>query len=230
MQTARIEYWNKDHEKRMGLIDKDNSQYSIGIEREFPRASNVADLGGGTGGDAMYFLKNGHSVTVFDISPTALKYARDRAKRLGLDSNLNTKGVDLNDQTIPASDNSFNEVYGRLSTHYFTARRTGEIFREIERILEPGGNAHITLKSPSDLDEMDALRSRGVEIEPNVFLDEGITKSRFAIEQLTQILTQAGLSNFQIREVTERLVGKGQTTRTGTDEFVLNEVVIKNNF
>lgn len=226
MATSDIDYWNRDHEDRQGLIDKDHSQYSIATEALFPRNSFIADLGGGTGADSMYFLQRGHSVVVFDISPIALDFARHRAARLGFAADIQCKQVDLKENSIPSGASQFDVVYARLSLHYFTFNRTVEIFREVDRILKPGGRAFMTFKSPSDDPEIMALKKRATETEPNVFLDDDMIKSRFTVEQLQEILKLAGLSNFTVGEIREKLVGRGQTTRTGTNEFLLNEVVL----
>ncbi len=227
MSTDRIGYWDKEHTQRSLLMDKDASQYSLIREPLFPENSEIADLGGGAGGDAMFFLEKGHIVTIYDVSQIALDFAKKRAKSLGLEDRLTTQKVDLENQPIPSDRDRFRVVYARLSLHYFTHKRTTEIFKEIERILQPGGEAYITLKSPNDSHEMDAIRGRAEEIEPNVFLDNGMLKSRFTISQLEETLNNSGIANFNVSEIKEQLIGKGQTARTGTDEFILNEVVIR---
>jgi SAM-dependent methyltransferase len=46
---------------------------------------DVLDIGCGLGDNAVYLAKNGHTVTGLDISPTALKTAKQRAKDAGVD-------------------------------------------------------------------------------------------------------------------------------------------------
>jgi SAM-dependent methyltransferase len=46
---------------------------------------DVLDIGCGLGDNAVYLAKNGHTVTGLDISPTALKTAKQRAQDAGVD-------------------------------------------------------------------------------------------------------------------------------------------------
>ena len=58
--------WDEVHKGSLNE-EKTHSQYAQDKERLFPRGSIVCDLGGGTGEDILYFLKQGHSVVLFEI-------------------------------------------------------------------------------------------------------------------------------------------------------------------
>ena len=77
------ERWDTIHQK---THKQDNfpSSYAKEKEKLFPRSSLIIELGGGTGEDAIYFLKQGHSVVILDISEFALRVAEEKAKRLSL--------------------------------------------------------------------------------------------------------------------------------------------------
>src|SRR5258706_13838877 len=92
--------WNFIHQKTHST-DVAHSQYALEKEKEFPRNSLVVDLGGGAGYDALFFLKQGHSVVLFDISDIALALASQKAKENGLGERLVTRQVDFGLHDLP---------------------------------------------------------------------------------------------------------------------------------
>ncbi len=215
-----IDKWNKSH---LGIPkDKSVSAYALEKEAEFPRNSTVLDLGGGTGVDAVYFAEKGHNVTLADISPLALEVAKEKAKNK--DVNIKTEQVNIGKDPLPFEDSTFDIVYSRLVLHYFDKSTTSAIFSEINRILKKSGIAYITIKSPDDEKEMEYLKSNASEIEENVFLEEGDIKSRYSIEQLENILKEAGIENFEVIEYEEDLHGRVDKVKSGNKVLLLNEI------
>lgn len=219
-----IQHWNASSAKLPK--NKSVSRYAIEKEKEFPKNSIIVDLGGGTGADALYFLEHGHKVILMDISDYSLNVAKKKAQELGL--KLQVLQSDLNDKKIELASNSVDIVYARLSLHYFDAEATAEIFKEINRILKPGGKATLTVKSPQDISEMDFLRKTATEIESGVFSEEGRIKSRFTKQQLREILKKSGLSNYQVQPYKEDLGGRVDRIKSGNQQQLFTEISFVN--
>jgi len=213
--------WNAVHQK----IHNDSDGHSIYAEEKeklFPRGSIVCDLGGGTGADAMYFLKQGHSVIVLDISDFALEIIRKKAQSIGKTDRLVTKHMDFGLHELPLKDDSVGVAYSRLSLHYFGKTRTAELLVDIYRFIKPGGSAYLTFKSPDDEVEMERLESTGSVYEENVFIENGQLRSRFTTDQLKEIVEASGISNAQVNPYQEVLGLPG----SGKHQIILqNEVV-----
>lgn len=196
--------WDIVHE-RLHKEDQVHSQYAGDVVDEFPEGSIIAELGGGTGNDALYFLSKGHSVVLLDISVFALKKAEDRAKKQGLDAKLITKQCDFGLEKLPLKDNSIDIAYSRISLNYFDAERTSIILHDIFRILKPGGMAFLTFKSPEDEVEKEILEETASIFEPGVYIQGGQLRSRFSKEQLEGILRTAHVKEFKIDPYQEEL-------------------------
>lgn len=218
------ERWDEYH-KKTHKPEEPHSSYAEEKEKLFPRGSLVVELGGGTGSDTMYFLKQGHSVVLLDISDFALKKAQERASKLNLSQKLAIRQIDFGLHQVPIKESSADIVYSRISLHYFGSKHTTKLFRDILHMLKPGGVAYITFKSPEDVVEMDYLRNVGVEYEEGVYIENGQLRSRFTIEQLKQILTKAGIQNFEVNPYKETL--KDSTGYEST--LLVNEIIIKKN-
>ncbi len=199
--------WDAIHQK----VHKEHewhSRYAEEKEKLFPRNCLVVDLGAGTGADALYFLKKGHYVVALDISEFALKVTQEKAKLAGVSKNLVTRQMDFGLHAIPIKDDSVDAVYSRISLNYFGAKQTTKLFLDVYRILKPGGEAFITLKSPDDTIEMEYLEKSATIYEPNVFIEGGMLRSRFTPEQLKTMLQRAQIPNFQVRALKEDLSGR----------------------
>jgi len=215
------ERWD-DYHKKTHNPEEPHSLYAEEKEKLFPRGCLVVELGGGTGSDSLYFLKQGHSVVILDISDFALKTATERAAKENLGQRLATRQVDFGLHQIPIKESSVEIVYSRISLHYFGSKHTTKLFSEIYKMLKPGGTAYLTFKSPEDVEEMDYLRNVGVEYEENVFIENGQLRSRFSINQLTNMLTNARIPSFEVKPQKETL-----RDYTGYESTLLvNEVII----
>ena len=201
--------WNLTH-KKIYQEGEWYSKYAEEKEKLFPPGSTVVDLGGGTGADAIYFLKRGHTVVILDISEFALKVAQEKANKLNLSEKLAVRQVDFGLHALPLKDASIDVAYSRISLNYFPTDQTVVIFKDIYRILKTGGKAYITLKSPDDEAEMEYLLKSGVEYEPNVYIENGQLRSRFNVDQLKNILQQAGITQLEVNPYQEPLAPKGE--------------------
>ncbi len=196
--------WDIVHE-RLLKEDEPHSQYAEEVVHEFPENSIIAELGGGTGNDAIYFLSKGHSVVLLDISAFALKKAEERAKKHGFDAKLITKQCDFGLEKLPLKDNSIDIAYSRISLNYFGAERTSIIIHDIWRVLKPGGKAFLTFKSSKDEVEMEILEETATIYEPGVYIQGGQLRSRFNKGQLEGILQTARIKNYNVESYQEEL-------------------------
>lgn len=205
--------WNFIHQKTHSptLV---HSKYADEKEKLFPRNSLVVDLGGGAGFDGIYFLKQGHSVVLFDISDVALALATQKATELGLTDKLVTRQIDFGIHDLPVKDGSIDVVYSRIALHYFERAHTVKIFKDIYRALKPGGSAYLTFKSPKDTAEMERLQKTATLFEPSVYIENGLIRSRFTVEQLETMLTEAGISNCMTHDYIEELPGPNEQNHT----------------
>jgi len=212
--------WNFIHQKTHSP-ELSHSKYAEEKEKLFPRNCLVVDLGGGAGFDALYFIKQGHSVVLFDISDVALALASQKAKDLGMGEKLVTRQVDFGLHNLPVKNESADTVYSRISLHYFESAHTLKIFKDILRILKPGCSAYLTFKSPKDTAEMERLKKTATLFEPNVYIENGLIRSRFTVDQLKDMLKQCGITNCEVKEYEEELAGSDLQKHT----LLLNEVV-----
>lgn len=221
------DFWNKNSAR---IPDsKGYSTYAVEKEVDFPRSSTVCDLGGGTGTDSMYFLQKGHRVVLVDIADEPLVKAEDRARGLGLADKFKTTQCDFSFGRLPLEDELFDVVYSRLALHYFESKVLSELFAEVYRILRPGGATYLTLKSPDDVAEMTFLASTAKKVEDGVFDEDGRIKTRYTIERLHKILIDAAVPHdkFDVVTYTEKLGNDNDVVKSGHEEFIVNQVMIK---
>lgn len=218
-----VKRWDSVHKeihKEGGLP----SSYAQEKEELFPRGSIVVEMGGGTGEDAVYFLRQGHSVVILDISEFALKKAEEKAKEAGVAEKLVTKHVDFGLHKLPIKESSVDVVYSRISLHYFGSEHTTKLFQDIEKMLKEGGVAYLTFKSPRDKEEMEYLEEAGTEYEENVFIENKQLRSRFSEEQFREMLKNAGIKDFEVGSYDEDL---DQEEKGHKSTLHLTEVIIK---
>jgi len=85
MSTIK-EYYNIDYDE-WGRLDRHPIEFEITkkVLNEFIEASSkVLDVGGGPGRYSIYLAENGHRVTLFDLSETHVKQAREKAANSGV--------------------------------------------------------------------------------------------------------------------------------------------------
>lgn len=201
--------WDAIHEKteKEGLR---YSKYAEEKEKLFPRGSIICELGGGTGADAIYFLRNGHSVILLDISEFALKVAKKLAEQNKVADKLKVVQADFGIHQLPVADSSIDVVYSRISLNYFGNKQTVILFGDIFRLIKSGGNAYISFKSPDDVKEIEFLEKTTTLYEPQVYIDGSQLRSRFSKDKLEEMLKEAGVTNFSVTPYQEDL-GGGQT-------------------
>lgn len=110
-------------EKRFRQLAIQNLKIEIDTE--------VLDLCCGAGQTTQFLVQKSDRVTGLDISPVALT----RAKKNVPQANY----VEALAQDIPFSDNQFDLVHTSAALHEMTPQELEQIFKEVYRILKPGG-------------------------------------------------------------------------------------------
>lgn len=117
------------------------------------RACRVLDLGCGAGHDLRAMAAAGHRVAGVDFSPTAIDKARTAPPRRRW-WQLRRAAVDLRvhdvAEGLPYPAGAFHGVFSHLALHYFRDHTTRKIFKEVARVLRPGGLFVFSVKSTKD--------------------------------------------------------------------------------
>ena len=191
----QLRYWDDAHAKRE-LYASSLSQTSFAEEVNalIPPRTTILELGCGEGNDSIYFAEQGHIVEATDFSNTVIDNDRKSLAHANLSFNIQDIG-----QPLRYPDNSFSVVYARLSLHYFTNKATQKIFREISRVIKPGGHLCFMCKSVEDV-----LYGQGIRIEADMFEINGHVRHFFSEDYSKELLVN---NNFEIRSISS---GRGK--------------------
>lgn len=120
-----------------------------------PADSAIVDVATGPGTLALMAAAAGAKVSALDFSPAMIANLERRAHRLGLELD-----VRLGDgQALPFAEAAFDGAFSMFGLMFFPDRGAG--FRELRRVLRPGGRAVVSSWAPMDgpfLAMMKALR------------------------------------------------------------------------
>lgn len=139
--------------------------------------NSLLELGAGIGQDGIWFAECGFEVTLTELGKSGLKVAQETVKSKKL-QNIKVMKLDMT-QSYPFPDNNFDVVYAHSCIQYFTEEDTRKIFREIHRILKPGGVLAVLVNSVNDLEY-----GTGPEISRDYFEVKGLQKRYFTTESL----------------------------------------------
>jgi SAM-dependent methyltransferase len=176
---------------------------------QLTNASRVLDLGCGSGGVLAFVVGlTGCHGSGIDLSVPAITAARTRAASLELGEKLSFRQADLN-QPLPYLNASFNAVLCLDVILHLSDRLA--IFREIERILIPGGRFLFTdaavITGAVSADEFRLRANRGF----TQFVPPGVNE---------HVLKDSG---FEIIEVIDRTLSLLQTAKGRLDARLAHE-------
>ena len=115
----------------------------------------LLDRGCGPGRHAMFFARNGFRVTALDRSPEALAYLRAWAAK----EQLPVTTVQGDIFTLLFPDNSFDCVIDYHASFHTDTTGYLQGIRELRRVLRPGGEVYLTVKSKSDVQFREAVEA-----------------------------------------------------------------------
>ena len=107
------------------------------MDRYIRPGSTILDIGGGPGHYTVHYARQGHSVTLLDLSGGNVRFAKKKARQYGVKiTALEGNALDLS----RFADNSFDTVFlmGPLY-HLMSAESRLQAVREAKRVLKPGG-------------------------------------------------------------------------------------------
>lgn len=96
--------------------------------------NKILEIGVGNGRDSIYFAKMGNEVTGIDIAQGAVDLAKKNSKKEGVEDKIQFQVGDAENLEFP--DESFDTVYSISVLH---STILAESFKEIARVLKPGG-------------------------------------------------------------------------------------------
>ncbi len=107
------------------------------MERYIRPGSAILDIGGGPGHYSVHFARQGHAVTLLDLSDENVRFAKKKARSFGVRITA-AQGNALDLSRFP--DDSFDAVFlmGPLY-HLMTAESRVRALTEASRVLKPGG-------------------------------------------------------------------------------------------
>jgi ubiquinone/menaquinone biosynthesis C-methylase UbiE len=109
-------------------------------EMRIGQSHRVLDLGCGTATLTILIKRTYPEVEIIglDIDPKILDIAKSKAKRAGMDIKLDQGSA----FELPYPNNSFDRVVSSLVIHHLTRENKARTFREVFRVLKPGGELH----------------------------------------------------------------------------------------
>jgi SAM-dependent methyltransferase len=166
----------------------------------------VLDMGCGTGRFTIPLAERVRSVSGLDLSPMMLATARKKLADKGLEADLREGDM----AALPFADASFDVVVSMLALMHIPRADRQQVFREVARVLRPGGRLLIGVKNSVFErmfrgDRFAAVDITDVESEELIF-----TKTRngedmvapwhsFTPDELTALSAVAGLSLVHLR-------------------------------
>lgn len=106
----------------------------------FPRTGRLLEMGCGAGDMALGLAALGYAVSGVDISPTAVEWARDKARERSLNADFRVGSV-LN--LADYADCSFDIVLDGHCLHCVIGADRADFLASAKRVLKPGGVLHI---------------------------------------------------------------------------------------
>ena len=107
------------------------------MDRYIKPGDSILDIGGGPGHYAIHYAKQGHPVTLLDLSDENVRFARKKARQYGVRiTALQGNALDLSG----FADDSFDTVF-LMGPMYHLLNEESRIraLREAKRVLKPGG-------------------------------------------------------------------------------------------
>lgn len=186
----------------------------------------VLDVGCGTGRNGNALAALGNSVTGFDIAPTAIRVARERARAERLSA---TYAVGDMGAPLPYADGSFDLVLDVTSSNSLLAREREALLRELLRVLKPGGYLFVrglckegdkhakNLLKQSPGPEAEMYRMPGLDLVERVFTETDFRRTYGAFT-IIRLAKKANYARFQGRSYKRQywlayLQKPGQTTK-----------------
>jgi ubiquinone/menaquinone biosynthesis C-methylase UbiE len=105
------------------------------VEKGLIKRGKALDMCCGVGTNALYLTKKGFQVTGIDISPKAIEYAKEKARK----ANTRIQFQVQNFLNLPFEDEEFDFVFDMGCFHHVKIKDRSTFTRGIHRVLKKGG-------------------------------------------------------------------------------------------
>ncbi len=189
LQGGGADLWNNEYDKfqiipssTRELASKPFLLFSEILKYE--NMSKVLDAGCGIGRNSIYLAQKGCEVHAVDYSETALRELHQRAEKEGVQENISTYNIFLDD-TFPFETGSFDLVLDSYVFCHFTDNGFRENYRkELHRVAKPDGIVYSSLFSFEDEYYKEILENEGgkgnIVTDPN----NGVTKRLYTEQEI----------------------------------------------
>jgi tellurite methyltransferase len=127
MSDEERDRWNRRY-VREGAWRPEPAAFLVEVSPQLPPGSRILDAGGGTGRNAVWLARQGHQVTIADISETGLEFAKQGAADAAVE--VDTVCMDFDTDPMPAGP------WDVILDFHFIKRYLFPVFYEV---LRPGG-------------------------------------------------------------------------------------------
>jgi ubiquinone/menaquinone biosynthesis C-methylase UbiE len=211
-QTVRDTYQTiaAEYDERIPGCTKNDDRFTEG-ERGFILdgilpTDRVLDMGCGTGRFTLPLAQRALSVTALDLSPAMLGVAAGKAREQGLE--ITFREGDMT--ALPFEDGSFDVVTCMLALMHVPVAEQQSVFREVARVLAPGGRFLVAVKNRlfeqmTPIDRFAAIDITDTVREELIFTntrgDEDLVAPwhAFSPRDLHRLSALAGLSVVEVR-------------------------------
>ncbi len=141
---------------------------------------NILDLGCGTGRNSNYLANLGNKAVGLEISETALKIAKSRARELGIEKNVKYLNLSIGAK-YPLEDNFFDIALDVTSSNSLNEKEREIYLQEVSRVLKTGGYFFVRgLCKDGDKNAKNLLKlSPGREYDTYIMKEMGLTERVF---------------------------------------------------
>ncbi len=178
------EYFNQiapQYNEQRRVVYGDALRQIIFGQVKIDKDNTVADIGAGTGYLTLELAKRAARVIAVDNSPQMLSIAREEVGKAGL---ANIEFLEGKAEALPLSAEAVDLAYANMLLHH--VNEPPEVFKEIRRILKPGGQVIIT-----DIAEHEYTWLR--QEKSDLWLG-------FGKDDLSEWLKEAGFGNITVKE------------------------------
>ena len=173
-----------------------------------PARAHIVDVAAGPGTLSLLAADRAERVEALDFSPEMVAVLRRRVAERGA---TNVRVQEGDGQALPFADSSFDGAFSLFGLMFFPDRAAG--FRELRRVLKPGGRAVVSAWGPTtEVPVLAALFDAIRELLPDLPLGGG-RQPLSDPEEFRAEMVAAGFREVEIRSVTHRV-----TTRS-VDDF-----------
>ncbi|MFE9331803.1 class I SAM-dependent methyltransferase [Streptomyces sp. NPDC006925] len=152
LAEAQRAHWQLTYGSHPGMYGQDPSEPARHAAAVFRAAGarQVLELGAGHGRDALFFAREGFTVTATDFSATGLEQLQQAARGQGVTERASTVAHDVR-EPLPLADASVDGVFAHmLLCMALSTKEIQAAVDEIRRVLRPGGTFVYTVRHTGD--------------------------------------------------------------------------------